>query len=69
MAINPIQIAEEIQSRFRRYLLTTFNFPAAHADLRSQFRDALNRPERLFRGPYLHGLAPYVLDAPVTPVH
>jgi superfamily II DNA or RNA helicase len=66
MAINPIQIAEEIQSRFRRYLFTAFNFPAAHTDLRSQLRDALNRPERLFRGPYLHGLAPYVLDAPIT---
>jgi DEAD/DEAH box helicase/Domain of unknown function (DUF1998)/Helicase conserved C-terminal domain len=66
MAINPIQVANEIESRFRRYLLTSFDFPEAYADLRAQFRDALNRPERLFRGPYLHGLAPYVRDVSVA---
>jgi hypothetical protein len=51
MAINPIQIADEIRRRFRRYLLTSFDFPAAYAELRSQFREAVNQPERLFRGP------------------
>src|SRR5262245_3856849 len=62
MAINPIEVAARIEDRFRRYLATTFNFPAEYAELRAQFQAALNRPERLFRGPYLHGLAPYVRD-------
>jgi hypothetical protein len=65
MAINPIQIASEIEDRFRRYLLTTFDFPEGYAALRDQFRQALLRPDRLFRGPYLHGLAPYVRDVSV----
>ncbi len=37
-----------------------------HADLREQFQAGLAEPGRLFRGPYLHGLAPYVRDVPVT---
>ena len=65
MAINPIQIAREIEERFRRYLLTTFDFPQEYAALRDQFRQALLRPDRLFRGPYLHGLAPYIRDLSV----
>jgi Lhr-like helicase len=60
MAIDPIRIAEQIEARMRRYLLTTFDFPAVYPELREQFRAALGSPERLFRGPYLHGLAPYV---------
>lgn len=66
MAINPIRISQEIETRFRRYLETTYHFPDAFADLREQFRSALREPARLFRGPYLHGLAPYVPDIPVT---
>jgi hypothetical protein len=66
MPINPIRIASEIETRFRRYLTTTFAFPNAHADLREQFAEGLEEPGRLFRGPYLHGLAPYVRDLPVT---
>src|SRR5438132_11627082 len=62
MAINPIEVASRIEDRFRRYLSTTFDFPAEYAELQTQFREALERPERLFRGPYLHGLAPYVCD-------
>lgn len=65
MSINPIQIAAQIEERFRRYLLTTFDFPEGYGDLRDQFRQALLRPGRLFRGPYLHGLAPYICDASV----
>lgn len=65
MSIDPIQIAGKIEERFRRYLLTTFDFPEGYVDLREQFRQALHRPERLFRGPYLHGLAPYVCDVSV----
>jgi hypothetical protein len=65
MSINPILIAQEIEDRFRRYLLTTFDFPEGYADLRDQFRQALMTPARLFRGPYLHGLAPYVCDVSV----
>ncbi len=66
MAIDPIRTAGEIQDRFRRYLRTTFAFPEEYADLREQFRQRLDDPGRLFRGPYLHGLAPYVLDASVA---
>lgn len=65
MSIKPIQIAQEIEERFRRYLLTTFDFPEVYSDLRDQFRQALLQHERLFRGPYLHGLAPYVQDVSV----
>ena len=65
MSINPILIAQEIENRFRRYLLTTFDFPDGYADLRTQFRQALMSPARLFRGPYLHGLAPYVCDVSI----
>lgn len=66
MAIDPIRTAGEIQDRFRRYLRTTFAFPEEYADLREQFRLRLEDPGRLFRGPYLHGLAPYVRDASVA---
>ena len=66
MPINPILIASEIEARFRRYLLTTFDFPSRHSELRAEFREAIHRPERLFRGPYLHGLAPYVQDLSVA---
>ena len=59
MAVKPIEIAQEIQRRFRRYLLTAFPFPEQYADLRRQFEEELAAPERLFRGPFLHGLAPY----------
>src|SRR5205823_5003910 len=66
MPINPIRISHEIEARFRRYLETTFHFPDRYADLRDQFGAGLAEPGRLFRGPYLHGLAPYVLDVPIT---
>ena len=66
MPVNPIRIASEIEERFRRYLATTFAFPNSHEDLREQYRAGLAEPGRLFRGPYLHGLAPYVHDASVT---
>ena len=65
MPINPIQISHEINSTFRRYLQTTFQFPDDHEDLRDHFAAALGEPARLFRGPYLHGLAPYLRDATV----
>ncbi|WP_406697999.1 DEAD/DEAH box helicase [Singulisphaera sp. Ch08] len=65
MPINPIQIAREIESTFCRYLRTTFQFPDDHADLCERFAAALAEPARLFRGPYLHGLAPYLRDASV----
>jgi hypothetical protein len=61
--IDPIQIAQSIQDRFRRYLLTTYDFAPSYDDLRQQFLAELGRPERLFRGPYLHGLPPYVQGA------
>src|SRR5262245_50684079 len=60
MPIKPIEIAEEVQQRFRRYLLTTFPFPDQYAELRRQFEEEIAAPERLFRGPFLHGLPPYV---------
>ncbi|HEY1375675.1 MAG TPA: DEAD/DEAH box helicase, partial [Gemmataceae bacterium] len=66
MPINPVRIASEIEAQFRRYLETTFSFPEPHSDLRDQFAAGLREPGRLFRGPYLHGLAPYVRDVPVT---
>ncbi|MBL8821327.1 MAG: DEAD/DEAH box helicase [Planctomycetia bacterium] len=66
MAIDPIQTAETIKTRFRQYLRTAFDFPEEYANLRLQFRQRLEEPGRLFRGPYLHGLAPYVLGASVA---
>ena len=59
MSIKPIQIADQLEARFRRYLRTTFAFPDSYADLFEQFHTQLAEPGRLFRGPYLHGLAPY----------
>jgi len=63
MAIDPIKIAHDIQERFLGYLGTTFDVSARYDRLRDQFREALADRNRLFRGPYLHGLAPYVKDA------
>jgi len=66
MAIDPIRIAGELDGRFRRYLRTTFDFPDRDAALGEQFAEALAQPERLFKGPYLHGLAPYVTDVSIS---
>ena len=66
MAINPIRIAREIDATFRRYLQTTFQFPDDQPELRDRFAAALAEPARLSRGPYLHGLAPYLRDASVA---
>jgi hypothetical protein len=63
MAIEPIRIARDIQDRVRGYLATTFDVSPRYRRLREQFREALADRHRLFRGPYLHGLAPYLLDA------
>ncbi len=60
MPIDPLHISKEIQAQFGRYLRTAFAFGDEHTDLREQFAAQLNQPGRLFRGPYLHGLAPYV---------
>src|SRR5262249_22178800 len=60
MAINPIHTARAIEDRFSRYLRTTFDFPPHYPELCCQFRDAISEAGRLFRAPYLHGLAPYV---------
>ena len=48
--MNPIELAQEIEERYRRYLKTTFYFrdPA----LRASFEDAL-RSGCLSKGPYL----------------
>jgi ATP-dependent helicase YprA (DUF1998 family) len=66
MPIDPLAISEQIQSRFRRYLETTFPIPAEEASLREQFRCGIRENGRHFRGPYLHGLAPYVRDRSVA---
>jgi hypothetical protein len=63
MAIEPIKIARDIQDRVRGYLGTTFDISPRYGTLRRQFQEALADRHRLFRGPYLHGLAPYVRDA------
>jgi hypothetical protein len=65
MPIDPIRIAREIQDRFQSYLHTTFGFSDRYGDLREQFLRELDRPERCFRGPYVHGLAPYVTDVSI----
>src|SRR4051812_5256103 len=66
MAIDPIPTAQALEERFTRYLLTTFDAPPAYPELRDQFHYALRQPGRLFRGPYLHGLAPYVTGESVS---
>ena len=63
MAIDPIRIADDILVRFQGYLGTAFDLAARYGGLRDEFRAALGEPNRLSRGPYLHGLAPYVKEA------
>lgn len=66
MALNPLETVASVRDRFTRYLRTSFPFPDVHADLRDQLRDALDAPGRLFKGPYLHGLAPYAAGPSVA---
>ena len=65
MAIDPIQIADDIRGRFKDYLGTAFDLSSRYKGLRDAFRSTLGEPNRLARGPYLHGLAPYVTGASV----
>ena len=48
--MNPIQLAQEIEERYRRYLKTTFYFK--DSELRKSFEEALDSG-RLSKGPYL----------------
>ena len=59
MAIDPISISKDIQDDFRRYLRTALNISPAYSEVRRQFSQALEKPDLLFRGPYLQGLPPY----------
>ena len=51
MSINPIEVARRIEDRFRRYLSTTFDFPAEYAELRDQFRELANELTMELRQP------------------
>jgi hypothetical protein len=62
MPIEPIQLSQAIKERFRRYLTTTFKVGSGYPDLAEQLESAIHSPDRLFRGPYLQGLPPYVRD-------
>ena len=48
--MNPIDLAREIEERYRRYLKTTFYFK--DPDLRASFEEALNSGH-LSKGPFL----------------
>ena len=48
--MNPVQLAQEIEERYRRYLKTTFYFK--DSELRKSFEEALDSG-RLSKGPYL----------------
>jgi hypothetical protein len=48
--MNPVQLAQEIEERYRRYLKTTFYFK--DPELRKSFEEALDSG-RLSKGPYL----------------
>ena len=48
--MNPIQLAKEVETRYQRYLRTTFHF--RDPVLRQSFEEALNGG-RLSKGPYL----------------
>jgi len=48
--MNPIELAREIEERYRRYLRTTFYFK--DPDLRASFEEALNSGH-LAKGPYI----------------
>lgn len=50
MKFNPIQLAEEVEQRYRQYLLTTFFFK--DLEFRKSFSDAL-KAGHLSKGPYL----------------
>ena len=48
--MNPVELAQEIEERYRRYLKTTFYFK--DRELRTSFEEALNSGH-LRKGPYL----------------
>jgi len=52
--MNPIELAHEIEKKYRRYLKTTFYFK--DPDLRASFEDALNSGH-LSKGPFLEATA------------
>ncbi len=60
MPIDPIDISRSIRERVSRYLRTTFRPAPRYTGLGKQIADALENPDFLFRGPFLHGLPPYV---------
>lgn len=49
--MNPTELATTIESRYRRYLRTTFYF--RDSNFRKSFEDALEREGNLSKGPYL----------------
>lgn len=54
---GPIGLAEEIASRYLRYLKTTFDFK--DADLRRSFAEALDREKSLVNGPFIESAPLY----------
>ena len=60
MPIDPLELSNAISERFERYLLTTFGVAPEYSGLGDQFKQRIHEPGRLFRGPYLQGLPPYI---------
>ena len=62
MPIDPLELSNAISERFERYLLTTFGVAPEYSGLGDQFKQRIREPGRLFRGPYLQGLPPYIRE-------
>ena len=62
MPIDPLELSNAISERFERYLLTTFGVAPEYSGLGDQFKQHIREPGRLFRGPYLQGLPPYIRE-------
>ncbi|MGI6544074.1 MAG: DEAD/DEAH box helicase [Limnochordia bacterium] len=60
--MNPIEVAEQLKSTFRRYLQTTFPLGKTQPVIRRQLStllDSRDSEHHLFRGPYLEATPPY----------
>ncbi|MDQ2623324.1 MAG: DEAD/DEAH box helicase, partial [Actinomycetota bacterium] len=56
--LDPIETARHLATTYRQYLLTTFSLQ--EPELRQQFRDALDVPNAITRGPLLEAQPPFL---------
>ena len=61
MSIHPLVSASSIEDSYRSYLLTTFAF--RDPSIAEQFRQTLNKPGAIAKGPYLEATPPFTLSS------